>query len=208
MPECSAITGPGTHLRHQETPILRVRAVLLRDEQQHRGGHADASDGHPCHHRLLNDLGEYPHGSRHLALAVAAQLAAPTRGVGAAAGLATPAPLARGPGRLVVLGGRRAPRLGEGADHHPAGAGRRTGRDGLVWETRFVMVAFLLPTVMAAVILFAQHEAGVASITRFPGHRPTQPVVNLMLGILDYLPVAAMVPWPCSCWPAPANRRR
>ena len=67
-------------------------------------------------------------------------------------------------------------------------------RSSLVWETRFVMVAFLLPAVMAAVILFAQHEAGVASITRFPDLVHDQPVVNLILGILDYLPVAATVP--------------
>ena len=67
-------------------------------------------------------------------------------------------------------------------------------RRSLVWETRFVMVAFLLPAVTAAVILFAQHEAGVASITRFPELVRDSPVVNLVLGILDYLPVAAMVP--------------
>jgi membrane protease YdiL (CAAX protease family) len=67
-------------------------------------------------------------------------------------------------------------------------------RNRLVWETRFVMVAFLLPAVMAAVILFAQHEAGVASITRFPDLVDGKPVLNLVLGILDYLPVGAIVP--------------
>jgi membrane protease YdiL (CAAX protease family) len=69
-----------------------------------------------------------------------------------------------------------------------------TSRRRLVWETRWVMVAFLLPAVTAAVILFAQHEAGVANITRFPDLVQGQPVVNLVLGILAYLPVAAMVP--------------
>jgi membrane protease YdiL (CAAX protease family) len=67
-------------------------------------------------------------------------------------------------------------------------------RAALVWETRWVMVAFLLPAVMAAVILFSQHVAGVASVTRFPDLVRHQPVANLVLGILDYLPVAAMVP--------------
>jgi len=67
-------------------------------------------------------------------------------------------------------------------------------RHGLVWETRFVTLAFLLPAVMAAVILFAQHEAGVASVTRFPDIVHAQPVLNLILGVLSYLPVAAVVP--------------
>jgi uncharacterized protein len=67
-------------------------------------------------------------------------------------------------------------------------------RTSLVWETRFVMVAFLLPAVMTAVILFAQHVSGVASITRFPDIVPGRPVENLVLGILDYLPVASVVP--------------
>ena len=67
-------------------------------------------------------------------------------------------------------------------------------RTGLVWETRFVMVAFLLPAVMAAVIEFAQHEANVGTVSRFPDLVHHQPVVNLVLGILDYLPVAAVVP--------------
>ena len=56
------------------------------------------------------------------------------------------------------------------------------------------MLAFLLPAVMAAVILFAQHEAGVASVTRFPDIVHAQPVLNLILGVLSYLPVAAVVP--------------
>ena len=64
-------------------------------------------------------------------------------------------------------------------------------RKSLVWETRFVMVAFLLPAVMAAVILFAQHTAGVAEVTRFPVIVKGHPVSNLVLGILDYLPVAS-----------------
>jgi membrane protease YdiL (CAAX protease family) len=56
------------------------------------------------------------------------------------------------------------------------------------------MVAFLFPAVASALILFAQHVAGVGTITRFPVIVHGQPVTNLILGILDYLPVAAMVP--------------
>jgi membrane protease YdiL (CAAX protease family) len=67
-------------------------------------------------------------------------------------------------------------------------------RTGLVWETRFVMVAFLLPVVMSAVILLVQHVSGVGDITRFPVIIAGHPVTNLVVGILDYLAVAALVP--------------
>ena len=68
-----------------------------------------------------------------------------------------------------------------------------TTRKDLVWETRFVMVAFLLPAVMGAVLLFVQHVAGVGNITRFPVYIKN-PVGNLFVGILNYLPVASTVP--------------
>lgn len=66
-------------------------------------------------------------------------------------------------------------------------------RAALVWETRFVMVAFLVPAVLAAVIVFAQHEAGVGGVTPFPSivH---QPLENMILGIVAYLSVGAVVP--------------
>jgi membrane protease YdiL (CAAX protease family) len=67
-------------------------------------------------------------------------------------------------------------------------------RRNLVWETRFVMVAFLLPVVSSAVILFVQHVSGVGSITRFPVIVADHPVTNLVVGILDYLAVASVVP--------------
>jgi uncharacterized protein len=70
------------------------------------------------------------------------------------------------------------------------GPGRRT----LVWETRFVMVAFLLPAVSSAVILFVQHVSGVANITRFPEIVSGHPVTNLVVGILSYFSVASVVP--------------
>ena len=67
-------------------------------------------------------------------------------------------------------------------------------RQNLVWEARFVMVAFLVPAVSAAVILFVQHVSGVGTVTRFPVIVAGHPVTNLVVGILDYLSVAAVVP--------------
>jgi membrane protease YdiL (CAAX protease family) len=64
----------------------------------------------------------------------------------------------------------------------------------LRWETVFVMVAFLVPSVVAAVVLLAQHVVGVGGITRFPDFVTGQPVTNMLLGILAYLPVMAAVP--------------
>jgi membrane protease YdiL (CAAX protease family) len=63
----------------------------------------------------------------------------------------------------------------------------------LVWETRFVMFAFLLPSIAAAVVLLAQHVAGVGGVTRFPDIVSNQ-ALNLVLGILEYLTVGAVVP--------------
>jgi membrane protease YdiL (CAAX protease family) len=67
-------------------------------------------------------------------------------------------------------------------------------RRTLVWETRFVMFAFLLPAVMGAVVALAQHVNGVGPVTRFPVLLGDNPVGNLIIGILAYLPVAATVP--------------
>jgi membrane protease YdiL (CAAX protease family) len=69
-----------------------------------------------------------------------------------------------------------------------------TTRKTLVWETRFVMLAFLLPAVMGAVVALAQHINGVGPVTRFPVLLQGNPVGNLIIGILAYLPVAATVP--------------
>jgi membrane protease YdiL (CAAX protease family) len=65
-------------------------------------------------------------------------------------------------------------------------------RRGLVLETWFVQIAFLVPSVLAAVDLLAAHTGG-AAITRFPTI-VTNPVANLVLGVLTYLGVAAVVP--------------
>ncbi len=72
----------------------------------------------------------------------------------------------------------------------PQGEARRF----LVWETRFVMWAFLFPAVMGAVIVLAQHVEEVGNITRFSVIVHGHPVTNLILGIFDYVAVAAIVP--------------
>jgi membrane protease YdiL (CAAX protease family) len=69
-----------------------------------------------------------------------------------------------------------------------------TTRSTLVWETRFVMVAFLLPAVTGAAVALAQHVNGVGTVTRFPVLLPDNPVGNLVIGIFAYLSVAAVVP--------------
>jgi membrane protease YdiL (CAAX protease family) len=76
----------------------------------------------------------------------------------------------------------------------PVVVGDGPTRRNLVWETRFVMLAFLLPAVSSAVILFVQHISGVGNVTRFPVIVAGHPVTNLVVGILDYLSVAAVVP--------------
>jgi membrane protease YdiL (CAAX protease family) len=69
-----------------------------------------------------------------------------------------------------------------------------TTRKVLVWETRFVMLAFLLPGIAGAVVALAQHVNGVGTVTRFPVLLSHNPVGNLVIGIFAYLPVAVMVP--------------
>jgi membrane protease YdiL (CAAX protease family) len=67
-------------------------------------------------------------------------------------------------------------------------------RQGLVLETWFVELAFLVPGVLAAVDLLAQHVGGVANITRFPTIVSGHPLENLILGVINYLEVGAVVP--------------
>ncbi len=67
-------------------------------------------------------------------------------------------------------------------------------RPGLVLETWFVQLAFLVPGVVAAVDLLAAHAGGASDITRFPTIIHNHPVANLILGVLSYLEVGAVVP--------------
>jgi membrane protease YdiL (CAAX protease family) len=67
-------------------------------------------------------------------------------------------------------------------------------RRGLVLETWFVQIAFLVPGVIAAVDVLAAHVGGAGAITRFPTVISGHPVANLILGIVSYFEVAAVVP--------------
>ena len=67
-------------------------------------------------------------------------------------------------------------------------------RRGLVWETRFVMLAFLSAGVTGAIISFAQHLNHSGSSSRFPEIVHHEPVVNMLIGILSYVAIGGMVP--------------
>lgn len=66
-------------------------------------------------------------------------------------------------------------------------------RRSLVLETWFVMVAFLAPSIAGALVLLAEHVGGENGVTRFPVY-VHQPLLNMFVGIMAYLPVAAVVP--------------
>jgi len=69
------------------------------------------------------------------------------------------------------------------------GAARR----GLVLETWFVQIAFLLPGIVGALALLARQIAG-DSVTRLPTIVHGHPLENLVLGIVTYVSVASLVP--------------
>jgi membrane protease YdiL (CAAX protease family) len=75
----------------------------------------------------------------------------------------------------------------------PVKSGELSRRD-LVLETRLVMVALLFPWIIDAVLTLALHEVSNQSLTQLPTYDAHQPVVNVVLGLLSYLPVAAVVP--------------
>ena len=68
-----------------------------------------------------------------------------------------------------------------------------TRRD-LVVETRLVTVAMLFPWIASAVLTLSVHEISHVSLTQLPSYDPHQPVVNVILGLVSYMPVAAVVP--------------
>ena len=70
-----------------------------------------------------------------------------------------------------------------------------TTRGDLVWETRFVMLAFLFPGVAAAIVLVARHAFNAGgSPSPLAGVIPGHPLASLLLGIPVYLEVAAVAP--------------
>ncbi len=69
-----------------------------------------------------------------------------------------------------------------------------TLRRDLGWETAFVMAAFLLPGIVGAIVLFAEHVNGIGNVTRFPVYIQDHPLENMLVGMLAYLPTACTVP--------------
>jgi membrane protease YdiL (CAAX protease family) len=71
---------------------------------------------------------------------------------------------------------------------------RELTRGDLVRETRLMMIALLAPWIISAVLTLAVHVTSHTSLTQLPTYDPHQPVVNVVLGLISYLPVAAVVP--------------
>ncbi len=67
-------------------------------------------------------------------------------------------------------------------------------RSGLVTETRLVMIAGLFPWIVSAVVIIGTHLATNKQLSQLPTYTPGQPVLNTVLGLLSYMPVAAVVP--------------
>src|SRR6202007_1527514 len=58
----------------------------------------------------------------------------------------------------------------------------------------FMMIALLAPWIISAVLTLAVHEISHVGLTQLPTYDAHQPVVNVVLGLISYLPVAAVVP--------------
>jgi len=102
----------------------------------------------------------------------------------------------------------RPPPAAVAATASPGASPRRPDEESLVWETWFVMLAFLLPSVMAAVVAFAQHVSGVGQLTRFPVVVAGHPFENMSSGSSPMSRSPPWSHWPCSSWRAPASRPR
>jgi membrane protease YdiL (CAAX protease family) len=68
------------------------------------------------------------------------------------------------------------------------------GRRDLVVETWVVMIAMLTPWLMSAIVVLGSHLATGASLTPLPTFDRHQPAVNIVLGLLSYVPTVAVVP--------------
>jgi len=75
----------------------------------------------------------------------------------------------------------------------PVRSAELTRRD-LVLETWLVTLALLFPWVVSAVLTLSTHLISKTSLSQLPSLDPHQPAVNVVLGLLSYLPVAAVVP--------------
>jgi len=72
----------------------------------------------------------------------------------------------------------------------PQGHARRM----LVWETRTMMFAFLVTGVISAVLVLIHRDSGVGDVSRFPVIVHNNQVLNMLLGMLAYVPVMSVVP--------------
>ncbi|MGH3300605.1 MAG: lysostaphin resistance A-like protein [Streptosporangiaceae bacterium] len=68
------------------------------------------------------------------------------------------------------------------------------GRRDLVIETWVVMLAMLTPWLISAIVVLGSHLATGASLTQLPTFDRHQPAVNIILGLLSYVPAVAVVP--------------
>jgi hypothetical protein len=64
----------------------------------------------------------------------------------------------------------------------------------LGWETVFVIVAFALPGVVAAIVILARHVGGVSDLNEFALPLPGHVGVSFFLLLLEYSTTAVMVP--------------
>ena len=56
------------------------------------------------------------------------------------------------------------------------------------------MIALLFPWIVSAILTLSAHETPMPASPSCRHYDPHQPVVNVVLGLLSYLPVAAVVP--------------
>jgi membrane protease YdiL (CAAX protease family) len=71
---------------------------------------------------------------------------------------------------------------------------REPSRRDLVLETWLVMVATLTPWLISAVVVLGSHLATGASLNPLPTFDRHQPAVNIVLGLISYVPTVVLVP--------------
>jgi membrane protease YdiL (CAAX protease family) len=71
---------------------------------------------------------------------------------------------------------------------------REPSRRDLVTETWLVMIAMLVPWFISAAVVLGSHLATGATLNPLPSFDRHQPAVNIVLGLLSYVPVVAVVP--------------
>jgi hypothetical protein len=81
-------------------------------------------------------------------------------------------------------------------EHKPAAAiqQRELSRRDLGIETWVVMIATLTPWLISAIVVLGSHLATGSSLSQLPTIDSHNPTVNIVLGLLSYVPTAAVVP--------------